>query len=154
MTDNDNIQRPQKRPGRGGNILPDTDKLFSKNNQPTSEAKKAGWLKKKRSYELVKAVLDLSFKGKKNTVIKKQAALYFGVSEDDITMEVMLIFKQVEKAIQKADTPAFNAVMDRAFGKPKEKMAVDPGESFLDFLKKSSAERRAEREGSNPPSSV
>jgi len=33
---------------------------------------------------------------------------------------MMLMFRQAEKAVQKGDTRAFDAVMDRAFGKPKQ----------------------------------
>jgi hypothetical protein len=111
---------------------------FSKENQPSIEAKKEGWAKKKKAFELVQAVLDLSFKGKKGSAIKKMASDYFGISEEDITMEVMLVFRQVEKAIQKSDTKAFTAIMDRAFGKPKERVDLNTGETFYDFLRSTS----------------
>jgi hypothetical protein len=114
--------KPAKKPGRGGNILPDAPKPFSKKYQPTPEAKKAGWAKKKRGYELVRAVLELSFKGMKGSEIKQKASEYFGVPQKNLTVEMLLHFRQAEKAIQKADTQAYNAVMDRAFGKPKEKL--------------------------------
>lgn len=117
--------KPANKPGRGGVVLPPAPKPFTKKNQPTSEQKKAGWAKKKRAQDLAKAVLDLSFKGMKDSLLKKQAAEYFGVPEKELTVEMMLLFRQAEKAIQKADTPAFNAIMDRAFGKPKEKVEVD-----------------------------
>lgn len=92
--------------------------------QPTPEQKKAGWAKKKRGQELAKAILDMAFKGQDNSQLKKQAAAYFGVKEKNITVEMMLLFRQAEKAIQKADTNAFNAVMDRTFGKPKQESVV------------------------------
>ena len=126
--------KPPKRPGKGGVIPPDPPKPFSTKNQPSSEAKKAGWAKKKRAMELAKAVLDLQFKGMKNGELKKMAAEYFGVQSKDITVEMMLLFRQAEKAIQKADTHAFNAIMDRAFGKPKEKVEVDARITDLDKL--------------------
>lgn len=89
---------------------------------PSPEQKKAGWAKKKRGQELAKAVLELAFKGMKDSQLKKAAAEYFNVPEEEITVETMLLFRQAEKAIQKADTYAFNSVMDRAHGKPKEKV--------------------------------
>lgn len=107
---------------RSGHVLPDAPKPFSAENQPTPEQKKEGWLKKKRGPELAKAVLQLAFQGMKNSELKKQAAEYYGIEESELTVELMLLFRQAEKAIQKADTPAFNAVMDRSYGKPKEKL--------------------------------
>lgn len=95
---------------------------FSKENQPSGEAKSAGKMKKKKGMELAKAVLDLSFKGMKNSELKKAAAEYYGIDESEITVEMMLLFRQAEKAIQKADTHAFVALMDRAHGKPKQDM--------------------------------
>jgi len=88
--------------------------------QPSKEAKKNGWLKKKKGLELVQAVFELSFIGMKDSQLKKAAAEYFGLPQKEISAEMMLVFRQVEKAIQKADTHAFNAVMDRAYGKPKQ----------------------------------
>ena len=98
---------------------------FSKDNQPSGEAKSAGKIKKKKGMELAKAVLELSFKGMKNSALKKAAAEYYGIDESEITVEMMLLFRQAEKAIQKADTFAFNAVMDRAHGKPKQELNHD-----------------------------
>jgi hypothetical protein len=114
--------KPRKRAGRGGYPPPDPKKPFTTENQPTPEAKKAGWLKKKRAQELVKAVLELGFQGKKNKSLRKEAAEYFTIDENEITFELMLLFKQTKKAIDDSDTPAFNALMDRGYGKPKEKL--------------------------------
>lgn len=115
-------EKPAKRPGRNGNVPPDTPKPFTSDNQPTPEAKREGWLKKKRAQELVKAVLELNFQGGKGAALKKEAAEYFGIDAKEITIEMMLLYKQTKKAIDDSDTQAFNAVMDRAFGKPKEKL--------------------------------
>lgn len=115
---------PKRKPGKGAMNGKLTGKCFTKDRQPTKEQRIAGWDKKKKAQELVKAVLQLSFKGKQNSKLKKDAAQYFGIPEKDITVETMLVFKQAEKAIQKGDTHAFSAVMDRAFGKPKEKIEV------------------------------
>jgi hypothetical protein len=121
---NKTADKPPKRPGRNGVIPPDPKNPFSKEYQPSSEAKKKGWAKKKTAQELAKAVLELSFKGMKDSGLKKTAAEYFGIPEKVLTVEMMLLFRQAEKAIQKADTQAFNAIMDRAFGKPKEKVEL------------------------------
>ena len=122
MSKEETTEKPRKRPGRGGNPPPDPKKPFTTENQPSPEAKSNGWLKKKRAQELVKAMLELNFSGSKNAALKKEAADYFGIDAKEITIEMMLLFKQTKKAIDDSDTQAFNAVMDRAFGKPKEKL--------------------------------
>jgi len=101
-------------------IDPTVGTPFTKERQPSPAAKSAGWAKRKRGMELAKAVLNLAFKGKKDSQVKKEASEYFGIPQKDITVEMMLLFRQAEKAIQKGDTQAFRAVMERAFGLPKQ----------------------------------
>jgi hypothetical protein len=98
---------------------PDSAK-FTSTNQPSGEAKRNGLLKRKTGVELARAILQLSFEGAKDSPLKKAAAEYFKIPEKEITVEMMLMFRQAEKAVQKGDTRAFDAVMDRAFGKPKQ----------------------------------
>ena len=97
---------------------------FTKDTQPSGAAKSAGWKKKTKGVELAKAVLNLAFKGAKDSELKKLAAEYFAIPEDKITVEVMLLFRQAEKAIQKADTAAFKAVMERAHGLPSSSIDI------------------------------
>lgn len=97
-------------------------KPFSGKNQPDPNQKKAGWLRKKKGQELARAILELSFKGAKNSELRKQMAEYYGITEAEITVEMMGLFRQAEKMIGKADTPAFKAVMERAHGAPKQEI--------------------------------
>lgn len=97
---------------------------FNKKGQPAPEAKKAGWLRKKKGQELARAILELSFKGAKNSELRKQMAEYYGITEAEITVEMMGLFRQAEKMIGKADTPAFKAVMERAHGAPQQQIEV------------------------------
>lgn len=101
----------------------ETGKVFTKENQPTAEQRAAGWAKRKRNQELVKAILDLKFKG--HPTIRKRIAQHFGIPEEDVTVEQAMIFRQASKAIEQLDTPAFNAIFDRAYGKPKESVKVE-----------------------------
>lgn len=114
--------KPQRNGGKGKLRGKDDGVPFTKDSQPSPEAKKAGWAKRLKGQELAKAVLELAFKGASKSELKKEAALYYNVSESEITVEMMLLFRQAEKAIDKSDTYAFNSIMDRAFGKPKEKI--------------------------------
>lgn len=99
-------------------------KKFSSSYQPSTKSKKDGKLKKKRAAELVKAILDQPYKGKADSQMKEEAARYFGIPVKEITNEVMMIFRQLEKAIAKYDTNAFYAIMNRAFGQPPAKTEV------------------------------
>lgn len=107
-------------------------KPFTDQDQPTGAQKSAGWLRRKRGQELAAAILNLAFKGAKNSELKKAAAEYYGVPEKEITVEQMMLFRQAEKAIQKADTAAFNAIMDRTHGKPPQ--PIEGMESTIQIL--------------------
>jgi hypothetical protein len=112
--------KPREKRKDVGPGKPPKDKQFSSTRQPTPQAKSNGLLKKKTGVELARAILQLSFEGAKDSPLKKAASDYFKISEQEITVEMMLMFRQAEKAVQKGDTRAFEAVMDRAFGKPKQ----------------------------------
>lgn len=90
---------------------------FSAENQPSNEAKSLGHKKSFRSALLVRALLDRTPEKKFNR-IKKQAAAFFQVDEQEIDNEVLLLYSMIVRAIEKQDVAAFNAVMDRAYGKP------------------------------------
>ena len=95
-------------------------KTFTSEYQPSGAAKSAGMWKKKRGAELVQAVMELAFKGMKNGALKRAAADYFMIDESEITVEMMLHFRQAKKAIDKSDTFAYDVLMKRAYGNPKE----------------------------------
>lgn len=102
----------------------DSGSPFSSTNQPSTESRRLGQFKRKRGQDLARAILELGFQGMKDSALKKAASEYYNIPEEEITVEMMMLFRQTEKAIQKADTGAFNAVMDRAHGKPKEKVEM------------------------------
>lgn len=56
--------KPAKKPGKGGYVLPDAPKPFTKDNQPSSEAKSAGWKKKRAERLLTQKILEQITKGK------------------------------------------------------------------------------------------
>ena len=55
---------------------------------------------------------------------RKLTAQYFGIKEEDVSVRMVMEFRQIEKAILKGDTLAFVAVMDRAYGKPVQGMEL------------------------------
>lgn len=104
---------------------------FSKENQPAPELKRNGWAKKLHGRELAKAIMNLPFKGQDNSELKKAAAKYYNVPEEEITVEQMMFFRQIEKSIQKADTPAFKVVQERTYGLPKQEVDIMSGGQSL-----------------------
>lgn len=106
------------KPGKGGTSLSPTPKPFTKENQPTSEQKKAGWAKRRILKDLLDITTGATFNNS-TTDYRALTAKYLGIPPEEVTVRMVMDFRQVEKAIMKADTPAYVAVMDRAFGKPK-----------------------------------
>lgn len=104
--------------GKSGN----PDKKFTRTNQPSGKRKSAGKLRAKVGQELLQAIFELPFKGAQDGKIKKQIADYFDIPESDITNEMMMDFRQIEKAVSKADTAAYNALKNRLYGLPKQQI--------------------------------
>ena len=97
-----------------------TETQFTSDNQPSPEAKKKGWQKKR----LLKDLADILLQGDKLNEFKKLAKdLGIDLTDEEMTLEVAMSLKQAEKAIQKGDTSAYNSVMDRLKGRPQQ--AID-----------------------------
>lgn len=95
-------------------------KPFTEKNQPPGEVKSLGWKRKQFGQELARNLLRLDFAGNDDGKTKAAAARYFNLNPDDMTVELLMLFKQIERAIDKSDTQAFRAFMERAYGAPKE----------------------------------
>lgn len=101
---------------------------FGRQSQPSGAAKSLGWWKKRQGRKMIKALLQLKFEGDVPdpanpgklipNPIKRQAANYFGVPQELITVEMIMAMRQVGLAVQKGDTQAFDAVWNKAYGKP------------------------------------
>ena len=108
---------------------------FTSDNQPTPEAKSAGKRRKRELKELAEALIT----GEGLQKAKKIAAsVGVDLSNEEFTLEVIMTLRQVEKALAKGDTPAYNAAMDRLRGKAKQitenthEFKGEAVESFLD----------------------
>ena len=105
--------------GGPGKMNPSTGKKFSKDYQPDPKKVSEGI---RRTYAL-RELLGLrtgSMKTKTDKDYRTVTAAYFGIEEDQVTVKMVMEFRQIEKAIRKSDTSAFVAVMDRAYGKPPQ----------------------------------
>ena len=104
-------------PGGNKNIKPEDGKPFSKDYQPSPEAKKEGMRRKRNLKELADAIL--SGKGLKDAKLIAKA-VGIDLSDKEFTLEVIMTLKQVEKALIDGDTRAYSAAMDRLKGKPEQ----------------------------------
>lgn len=107
-------------------IDPHVGVKFSKDYQPSPEAKSAG----ARKPGLLRALLDLKPKGDSEALqkIRAQVMNLTGLSReqvDDMTMEALMHYRQQEKAINLGDTYAYNSVLNREYGPPAETMNLD-----------------------------
>lgn len=106
--------------GRGAmNGLEHNKKPFSSEYQPSKEARSAGQKKRYTGQELARHMLGLTYMPLENDEdVRKKVSQFMGIPLKDVTLENVMIFRQMEKAIMKNDTQAFIAVTDRAHGKP------------------------------------
>lgn len=111
----------RKATGKGG-IMPPGGRGFDVAGQPSSESKKAGWAKKKSGRDLVIAFFETPFSATTPAAKSKlqKFANAYGLQPEEVTVELMAIHAQVEKAVLNGDTYAFRNLMDRAYGLPKQ----------------------------------
>lgn len=64
-------EKPARRPGKNGNVLPPTPKPFSAQVQPTPEQKSKGWKEKRAERLLTQAILELMTDGQNMDVYVK-----------------------------------------------------------------------------------
>lgn len=57
-------EKPARKPGRNGNVLPPAPKPFTSQVQPTPEQKSNGWKEKRAERLLTQAILELMTNGK------------------------------------------------------------------------------------------
>ena len=81
---------------------------FSKDSQPSGEAKSRG----KKKAKLIKDIATQIVKGGVKDALKP-LAVYLGLEIDEINLETVM-------AIKNGDTNAYNAVMNRIAGRAKE----------------------------------
>lgn len=90
--------------------------------QPSSESKRAGWLKKKRNRDLIQIILGMKYVGTGGK-FAQQMKEYFGLTPEqveELSNEAAMVFRMVGQAIEKGDTASANLILERGYGKPKE----------------------------------
>ena len=120
--DESTANKPQKIIGGKGKMNgTQTGPAFSSTYQPTPEAKSKGQQKKKLLKDILSAALDPNGEHAKMIVA---CAAYMEKEPTEITLADLMHFRIAQKAVQKQDVFAYQAVMDRAFGKPENKTTL------------------------------
>lgn len=94
---------------------------FSSDNQPSSKLKSDGWKRKRELKEIANSLITGEGLKAAQLVASK---LGVELDEDEFTLEMVIMLKQIEKAALKGDTKAFVAVMDRLKGKPRQTIST------------------------------
>lgn len=112
----DNKTTKRKPPSNGVKFTPE--------NQPSGEAKSIGMRRKFALRDLLSLSTGQKFEGSQKDY-RDACAIYFQIQPEDVTVKMIMEFRQIEKAILKGDTQAYNALMTRGFGAPKAESDPD-----------------------------
>lgn len=112
---------------RGDNTPPEGQR-FTADNQPPPENKKQGWERKKFSRTVIREMLDMPFKFKKDSQIRQQIIDSFGAEALKLNIGQIMSLQQMMKSIKKADTYAYTTVIDQALGKAVQSVAQTDNE--------------------------
>lgn len=108
--------------GGKGKMNPSTGKKFSKDYQPDPKKISEGVKRHFALRDMLNLVTGQKFDGS-TKVYRDLCAAYLGIDKKDVTVRMIMDFRQIEKAILKGDTLAYKVIMDRSFGKPREEQA-------------------------------
>ena len=100
------------------NLKPENGVKFGKDNQPSPEAKKTGRMRKR----VLKEISEQLVTGDSKEALKNLAD-YLGIEVDEIDLKLAMHIKMIEKVLKEGDVRAYNSIMDRLEGKPKQ--AID-----------------------------
>ena len=112
--------KPSDKPKKSfkGTMGPNTGKKFSKDYQPTPDAKSKGAFRRYSLRDILRTVPDNSFDGSTKdyaTLVSK----FLKIPRESVDLETIMFFRQVEKAILGADTKAFRAMAEYSIGRPR-----------------------------------
>jgi hypothetical protein len=122
MSESENPENTPKRTGKGAMNGNETGIPYSKDNQPSPEAKKEGIRRAKSTRDLLNRIVG-EIPGTSKDYVQLTAA-FFNIEADEVTVRMIMDFRQAEKAI-KGNTQAYKVVTDRAFGRPAPEKVED-----------------------------
>lgn len=113
------IQEAEKPKVKGGKGMMNgsTGKKFSKDYQPSNEAKRAGILRAKTLRELLSMPIKSKLPKTQEAFIQEVMRTY-GVKREEVDVRLFMEMKLAERVYKTGDAMAYKALLDRAFGKP------------------------------------
>ena len=120
----EDVEKTTTRPksGKGAMNGLETGRPFSKENQPDPKRKSEGAKRHWVLRDLLNKVTGQKFEGSAK-VYRDLCARYFQIEPSQVTVKMIMDFRQIERAILKGDTTAYKAITDRAYGRPREEQA-------------------------------
>jgi hypothetical protein len=111
---------------------PPQEKRFSSTRQPDKKKQLKGIQEFHFSRNAIKGFLNLKFHFPKNSKICRKLIEAFGPEIENANVGTIMIAVQVQKAIEKADTNAFNTLLNQAFGMPKMEVELPPDRTIIE----------------------
>lgn len=108
----------KKRTGRGAMNGNETGVSFTKENQPSSEAKKAGWARKNGLKEMMSIVPNPKADRKLSAMMNK-VAKFFEIPVTEVTIRLMMDYRMQLEAAHNGNVHAYKVVTERIEGKPR-----------------------------------
>ena len=115
-TEEPTIEKPPIKYGKGA-MNGSTGKKFSKDYQPSKEAKMAGIIRRKTLKELLSMPLKSKLPKTEEEFICHVMATY-NIKREEVDVRLFMEMKLAERVYKHGDAIAYKALLDRAFGKP------------------------------------
>lgn len=90
---------------------------FSATRQPDPKAISAGMKRRNFTRDVIKEMLNMPYKFTEESQIKKQLVQAFGEGVLELSTAEVMTLQQMQKGILKADTQAYNVLIEQALGK-------------------------------------
>lgn len=115
----ENVKESPKRNGGKGKLKGAKDGVpFTKENQPSSELKKAGWARRLGLKEMMSVVPNPKADKKVGAMMNK-VAKYFEIPLTEVTVRMMMDYRMQLEAAHNGNVQAYKAVTERTDGRPR-----------------------------------
>jgi hypothetical protein len=116
----ENARKTPDRKGKEKNLLIGNEKGqgFTKDKQPTPEAKSAGWTRRMGLKEMMSVVPNPKADRKVSAMMNK-VAKYFEIPLTEVTVRMMMDYRMQLEAAHNGNVQAYRVVTERVEGRPR-----------------------------------
>lgn len=115
---NDNQEAEEKR-AKNEPFKGTEGRRFDSEYQPSPEAKSMGWKRRMGLREMLK-LSTAELRNKKGEPYRDLVAIALDMNPEDVTLEMIMDFRQIEKASKRTDSYAYKVVKEFAHGKARQ----------------------------------